>query len=132
MIDNPEILLAYMRRCNAVTIDSREIYSLKQQGKRVMFIAIKGENFDGNDFVSAALEDGAEFVITDNIRYEESENRRVLVVQDSYKALHKLARAYRRYTEAKVIAITGTNGKTTTKELAAKVLSRKYKTYATE
>lgn len=132
MIDNADILVNYVRRCNAVTTDSRAIASLKEAGRVVMFFALKGEKYDGNDFVSAALEDGADFVVSDNLALEGSENRKLLLVKDSLKMMQLTALAYRRIVDPKVIAITGTNGKTTTKELVALALSKKYKTYATK
>lgn len=131
MIEITDILLSYYRRCNAATIDSRQISELKNAGRKVMFFALKGEKYDGNDFITAALEDGADFVITDNINLDGTTNKKVLVVRNVLKAMQDLAQAYRRSLPVKIVAITGTNGKTTTKELVYKSLSKKYKAYAT-
>lgn len=132
MIDNADILVNYVRRCNVVTTDSREISKLKNSGKIVMFIALKGDKYDGNNFVGAAIEDGADYVVTDNAALDGNENRKLLVVKDSLKMMQLSALAYRRIVDPKVVAITGTNGKTTTKELVAATLSKKYRTYATK
>lgn len=131
MIENIDILLNYFRRCNTATTDSRKIHELKNEGRKVMFFALKGENFDGNDYVTAALEDGADFVVTDSKAFDDAAHKKILVVPDSLRAMQNLARAYRRSLPVKVVAITGTNGKTTTKELSLSALSKKYKTYAT-
>ena len=94
-----------------VTTDSRKV----TPGS--VFVALKGEHFDGNDFVEQARKDGAEYVIC-------GEN----ALQD----LQDLARAWRRELGLPILGITGTNGKTTTKELCAAVLSTKYKLYYTQ
>ena len=94
-----------------VTTDSRKVTSGS------VFVALKGEHFDGNDFVDQARQDGAAYVICgDN------------ALQD----LQDLARAWRRELGLPILGITGTNGKTTTKELCAAVLSTKYKLYYTQ
>ena len=94
-----------------VTTDSRKVTSGS------IFVALKGEHFDGNDFVEQAKADGAEYIIS-------GENALV--------ELQDLARAWRRELKIPIIAITGTNGKTTTKELTAAVLSKKYKVSYTQ
>ena len=94
-----------------VTTDSRKVTSGS------IFVALKGEHFDGNDFVEQAKADGAEYIISG---------------ENALRELQDLARAWRRDLKIPIIAITGTNGKTTTKELTAAVLSKKYKVCYTQ
>ena len=94
-----------------VTTDSRKVTSGS------IFVALKGEHFDGNDFVEQARKDGAEYIISG---------------ENALKDLQDLARAWRRELGLPILGITGTNGKTTTKELCAAVLSTKYKLYYTQ
>ncbi len=109
--------------CTAVSTDTRKI----EAGS--LFVALKGENFDANTFAEEALAKGARFVIIDNPAYKTSDN--MLVVNNSLEALQQLARHHRRTLGLPVIALTGSNGKTTTKELINVVLSKKYNTVAT-
>jgi len=109
--------------CNSVSIDTRKI----EPGS--LFVAIKGENFDANTFAKEALEKGASYVIIDNQIYYVDE--RTIVVEDSLVALQELAKYHRQYLKLPIIALTGSNGKTTTKELINVVLSKKFKTKAT-
>lgn len=94
-----------------------------------MFVAIKGDRFDANTFAKDALQKGAKFVIIDNAHFLVDE--RTILVKDSLIALQQLATFHRRYLNLPVIALTGSNGKTTTKELINAVLSQRYKTVAT-
>jgi len=94
-----------------------------------MFIALRGDNFDANTFVSEALAKGAKYAVIDNPAYRAGEN--TLLVNNSLDALQQLARHHRRQLGLPVIALTGSNGKTTTKELINAVLSQKYTTSAT-
>lgn len=94
-----------------------------------MFVAIKGERFDANAFTAEALQKGALFVLIDNHDYYLDE--RTIVVPDSLAALQELSAFHRRYLGLPIIALTGSNGKTTTKELMHSVLSRKFATGAT-
>ena len=94
-----------------VTTDSRKVTSGS------VFVALKGEHFDGNDFVDQARKDGAQYVICG---------------ENALTDLQDLARAWRRELELPILAITGTNGKTTTKELTAAVLKTKYNLYYTQ
>jgi UDP-N-acetylmuramoyl-tripeptide--D-alanyl-D-alanine ligase len=110
-------------QCKSVSIDTRKIE------KDSMFFAIKGENFDANTFAVTALEFGALFVIIDNASYYI--NEKTILVEDSLVALQELAKFHRAYLKLPIVALTGSNGKTTTKELINVVLSKKYKIKAT-
>lgn len=128
----PELYNIY-RSCNGVATDSRAI----KGGE--LFFALKGENFDGNEYAFKALEAGAAYAVVnaDAPAVQESEDARLIKVDDTLKALQELARWHRSMTfvdgkPLTVIALTGTNGKTTTKELIREVLLTKYKVTATE
>lgn len=94
-----------------------------------MFFALKGERFDGNRFVADALNDGADIAVTDDPSFNLRGD--CIVVDDVLKTLQQLANYHRNYLSLPVIAITGTNGKTTTKELIREVLAEKYKVIST-
>ena len=110
-------------QCKSVSIDTRKIE------KDSMFFAIKGENFDANTFAVKALELGALFVVVDNASYVIDE--RTILVENSLESLQALAKFHRAYLKLPIIALTGSNGKTTTKELINVVVAKKYKTKAT-
>ncbi|MBG6188017.1 UDP-N-acetylmuramoyl-tripeptide--D-alanyl-D-alanine ligase [Flavobacterium sp. CAN_S2] len=110
-------------QCNSISIDTRKIEP------NSLFVAIKGERFDANTFAKEALEKGAAYVIIDNETY--FIDQRTILVEDSLIALQELAKFHRDYLKLPIIALTGSNGKTTTKELIQAVLSRKFKTKAT-
>lgn len=95
-----------------------------------VFFALHGERFDGNKFAKQALEQGAALAVIDNPEYALPEC--TLLVEDTLLALQDLARAWRRELGLPIIGITGTNGKTTTKELLATVLSTKYNLHYTQ
>ena len=95
-----------------------------------VFFALHGERFDGNKFAKQALENGASLAVIDNPEYALSEG--TLLVSNTLLALQDLARAWRRELGLPIIGITGTNGKTTTKELLATVLSTKYNLHYTQ
>ncbi|MDX6747682.1 UDP-N-acetylmuramoyl-tripeptide--D-alanyl-D-alanine ligase [Polaribacter sp. PL03] len=97
--------------------------------KNTIFFALKGDNFNGNKFADDALKNGASYAIIDEEKYNISEN--TILVADVLKTLQELANYHRLILKAKIIALTGSNGKTTTKELINCVLSKKYKTTAT-
>ena len=95
-----------------------------------VFFALHGERFDGNKFAQQALESGASLAVIDNPEYALPEG--TLLVENTLLALQDLARAWRRELGLPIISITGTNGKTTTKELLAAVLSTKYHLHYTQ
>ncbi|MCK8479681.1 UDP-N-acetylmuramoyl-tripeptide--D-alanyl-D-alanine ligase [Psychroserpens algicola] len=109
--------------CSAVCTDTRKIT------KNCMFFALKGDNFNGNTFAEAALDKGASFVIIDEKQYQKSEQ--YILVDDVLKTLQALATIHRKSLNIPIIALTGSNGKTTTKELINAVLSKSYITTAT-
>lgn len=110
-------------RGHRITTDSRRL----EAGD--VFIALKGENFDGNRYVPEVLEKGAALAITENPQYS---GNNCICVENCLLFLQELARYHRRQLGIPIIGITGTNGKTTTKELCHAVLSRKFKTSATQ
>jgi UDP-N-acetylmuramoyl-tripeptide--D-alanyl-D-alanine ligase len=110
-------------KCKSVSIDTRKIET------NSLFVAIKGDRFDANTFAKEALDKGASYVIIDNEAYYI--DQRTILVEDSLVALQELAKFHRGYLKLPVIALTGSNGKTTTKELISVVLSKKYKIKAT-
>ena len=112
-------------QCSAVSIDTRNC------PKDAMFIGIKGANFDGNTFVEKALEQGCKYAITDNPEIGVG-NPNIIHVQDSLKTLQDLAHYHRMMFDIPVIGITGTNGKTTSKELISTVLSKEYNVLYTQ
>ena len=113
--------------CNStLDIDSRSI----RNGS--MFFAIKGENFDGNMFANEALEKGSKIAVIDSGDVNFNNNNNIIKVDDSLKTLQDLALFHRKNVKSKIVAITGSNGKTTTKELIHSVLSTSYKTISTE
>lgn len=109
--------------CHSVSIDTRKIV------EGCLFVAIKGDRFDANTFAIEALSKGASYVIIDNADYYV--DARTILVKDSLEALQQLAKFHRQYLKLPIIALTGSNGKTTTKELIQVVLSTKYRTKAT-
>jgi UDP-N-acetylmuramoyl-tripeptide--D-alanyl-D-alanine ligase len=109
-----------------ITTDSREC----PQGS--IFLALKGESFDGNKFAVQALEKGCAYAIVDDPSLVGSDDKRIIIVNDCLQTFKDLAREHRRQFNIPVIGITGTNGKTTTKELVAAVLSQKYNVLYTQ
>ncbi|MBU3010317.1 UDP-N-acetylmuramoyl-tripeptide--D-alanyl-D-alanine ligase [Polaribacter vadi] len=98
--------------------------------ENTLFFALKGDNFNGNQFAEKALTLGANYAIVDEIEYKTQEN--IILVDDVLKTLQKLANYHRVQLNIPVIGLTGSNGKTTTKELINTVLNRKYNTLATK
>lgn len=128
---NIQEIYSIFKSCTGVTTDSRTL----KGGE--LFFALKGENFDGNEYAMKALEAGASYaVVNSDAAVAQVDDQRLIKVEDSLKALQELARWHRsmKFVDGKpltVIALTGTNGKTTTKELIREVLSVKYKVTAT-
>jgi len=108
-----------------VDIDSRKIR------KGSIFFGIKGNNFNGNEFIQDALRNGSRLAITDDENPNFSDNHNVIKVSNSLTTLQELSKFHRKKSNAKVIGITGSNGKTTTKELIYSVLSSNFKTICT-
>ncbi|WP_405606292.1 UDP-N-acetylmuramoyl-tripeptide--D-alanyl-D-alanine ligase [Polaribacter sp. Asnod1-A03] len=97
--------------------------------KNTLFFALKGDNFNGNEFASTAISLGASFAIIDEEKYNTHKN--IILVDNVLETLQELANYHRRNLKITIIGLTGSNGKTTTKELINAVLSKKYKTIAT-
>lgn len=110
-------------KCSSVSIDTRKIE------ENAMFFAIKGERFDANTFAEEALKKGASFVVIDNKDYFIDE--RTILVENTLETLQELSKFHRKYLKLPIVALTGSNGKTTTKELINVVLSKRYITKAT-
>ena len=125
-------LYAVFKECGRVTTDSRAISGGE------LFFALKGENFDGNEYALKALDAGARYAVVDEkTAVGASGDPRLIAVPDTLAALQALARHHRENTfvdgrRLTVIGLTGTNGKTTTKELITKVLSVKYNVTSTQ
>ncbi|GGE10309.1 MULTISPECIES: UDP-N-acetylmuramoyl-tripeptide--D-alanyl-D-alanine ligase [Sphingobacterium] len=103
----------------------------RQISKDCLFFALKGDNFNGNSFADQALEAGAKYVVLDDPEFYK-EDPAYILVEDVLSSLQDLARFHRKHLKMPFIGITGTNGKTTSKELLNSVLSQKYHTYATK
>ena len=118
-----EALHDYFLQTSGICTDTRNIEA------QSLFIALKGENFDGNLFVEQAIQAGAKYAISSDANF--ANNTNIFYVNDTLVALQNLANYHRKQFDIPVIAITGSNGKTTTKELFNAVLSKKYHTLAT-
>lgn len=110
----------------SVTTDSRNC------PPNSLFFALKGERFDGNLFAANAIENGCAYAVTDRWDPDKHSNPRIIVVENVLEALQKLANYHRRKLKIPIVGITGTNGKTTTKELAATILAQKFKVAYTQ
>ena len=115
-----------LRSCTGVTTDSRKC------GPGLMFFALKGERFDGNEFVRGALEQGCPYAVMDNKELFDSQDQRMILVDNVLATLQQVAALHRRTLGTPVIGITGTNGKTTTKELTNAVMSTTYNVLCTQ
>lgn len=120
---NLETLHNLFLKCSSVSTDTRKIIS------NCMFFALKGDTFNGNTFAAKAIENGAAYAIVDDQEFALSEN--YILVEDVLTTLQQLGNYHRTYLGLKIIALTGSNGKTTTKELIHSVLQKKYHTVAT-
>lgn len=128
-IDGEVIIKSEDVSFNKLCIDTRKIE------KNNVFLAIKGANFNGNDFALKALEAGASIVIIDEVKFNlnEIENKGTIVkVKNTREALLNLAKFYRKKLGLKVVGVTGSTGKTSTKDLIAALLSHKYKVFKTK
>ena len=124
MNNSEQIIYNAILEGNSICTDSREA------GKNSLFFALKGDNFDGNNFAHEALNKGCKLAVIDNPQAK-IDNRFILVT-DVLNTLHNIALQHRNKFNIPVIGITGTNGKTTTKELIYAVLLKKYNTCATK
>ncbi|MEH0155867.1 UDP-N-acetylmuramoyl-tripeptide--D-alanyl-D-alanine ligase [Limibacter armeniacum] len=113
----------YLKHPN-ISTDTRKI----EEG--MLFFALKGGNFNGNKFALQALEKGAAYAIIDEEAY--ATDKRMILVEDVLTTLQQLAHHHRTQFDIPFIAVTGSNGKTTTKELLHRVLAKKYRTHATK
>ena len=114
------------RKYPCITTDSRNC----PEGS--IFLALKGASFNGNKFAKAALEKGCAYAIIDEKEFDEADNDHLILVDNCLVTFKELARMHRRRFHIPVIGITGTNGKTTTKELLSTVLAERYKVMHTE
>ncbi|SFT76339.1 UDP-N-acetylmuramoyl-tripeptide--D-alanyl-D-alanine ligase [Lishizhenia tianjinensis] len=119
-----ENLFELFYTCTGVSIDTRKLE------KGVMYIALKGENFNGNNYAAQAIENGAKYAIVDEAEF--ANGKEIFYVENGLKFLQALATNHRRKMGIPVLGITGSNGKTTTKELVYTTLSQKYNAIATE
>ena len=109
--------------CSAVSTDTRNI------PKNGLFFALKGPNFNGNNFAIKALENGAKYAVIDEV--VQPINDHLILVDNVLKTLQDLARVHRDYLGLPIVALTGSNGKTTTKELVNAALQKRFNTIAT-
>ena len=117
-------IYAYFKKHPKIVTDSRKIET------GCIFLALKGAHFDGNLFAAQALEKGASYAIIDDPTH--LKNERCILVKDCLQTLQALANYHRRQFDIPIIAITGSNGKTTTKELLNVVLASRYRTHFTK
>ena len=124
-MEGPELFLLF-KRFPSICTDTRKI----KEGD--LFFALKGDRFDGNKYAEQALEKGAARAIIDEPQYAKDGDERYVLVENVLKALQELANTYRKSLSIPVLGITGSNGKTTTKELINSVLSTEKKVFATK
>lgn len=123
-MDTFSLIIKELKACDfTVSTDTRK----DLQGS--VFFALKGDNFDGSNFIEEALSKGALAVVTEN---QSKTGEKIYVVANVLESLQELSVIYRKLFTIPLIAIGGSNGKTTSKELLTKTLSQKYKTYSTE
>ena len=121
-----EEIYSRFKECKGFTTDSRKC------GPGLMFFALKGERFDGNEFVRGALEQGCPYAVMDNAAHYDAQDSRMILVDNVLSVLQQVAAFHRRKLGTPVIGITGTNGKTTTKELTNAVMSTTYNVLCTQ
>ena len=119
-------IYSIFQKCTGVTTDSRKC------GPGLMFFALKGERFDGNEFVRGALEQGCPYAVMDNAGLYDAQDSRMILVDNVLSTLQQVAALHKRTLGTPVIGITGTNGKTTTKELTNAVMSTTYNVLYTQ
>ena len=112
-------------KSNGVVTDSRQI------NNNCLFFALKGVNFNGNEFAKSAIDKGAMYAVVDEKKYS-LDDEKFIFVNDSLKTLQELANFHRKKLSTKIIGITGSNGKTTSKELIHSVLETEFNTYCTK
>ncbi|MGM0635207.1 MAG: UDP-N-acetylmuramoyl-tripeptide--D-alanyl-D-alanine ligase [Bacteroidota bacterium] len=120
---NTESLHKIFLESDGISTDTRKIKS------NTIYFALKGDNFDGNSFAVEAIQKGASYAVVDNIT---EKNDRLILVEDVLGTLQQLANFHRNYLNIPILAITGSNGKTTTKKLCYEVLQKKWNCKATE
>ncbi len=120
-----EKIYNYYIKSRGISTDTRKIQPDS------IFFALKGDNFNANEFANEALEKGAAYVIIDEQKYK-TKDKRIVLVDNVLKTLQELATYHRIKLNIPIISLTGSNGKTTTKELINAVLKQKYKTTATK
>lgn len=118
-----EELYSHFLECDSLVTDTRKVVA------NSIFFALKGDNFDANDFANEALDKGAKYVVIDDVTKKKTNKH--LLVKDVLTSLQQLASYHRKKLDTPIIAITGSNGKTTTKELISVVLSKKYNVHCT-
>ena len=119
-----KVYAEFLQAGQRVSTDTRKI------SNGSLFFALRGDNFNGNDYAFDALNKGAAFSIVDDKKLKS--DSRLIFVENVLETLQQLSNFHRRQLKIKVIALTGSNGKTTTKELINAVLSQKFKTHATQ
>ena len=122
-MDQIKQLYSRYLQCTGVSIDTRKINSGD------LFFALKGPNFDGNKYAEKAISQGAKYAVVDDP--ELANHAQIILVDDGLMALQQLARHHREQFKGSVLAITGSNGKTTTKELIHRVLATTFKVHFT-
>lgn len=122
---NLQLIHEYFLKSGGASTDTRKIF------KNCFFFALKGDNYNGNQFAQEALDKGAYKVLIDEKEYHKTTGETILV-SNVLLTLQQLAKYHREFLGLPIISLTGSNGKTTSKELINAVLSRKFKTVATE
>ncbi|MBT7545948.1 MAG: UDP-N-acetylmuramoyl-tripeptide--D-alanyl-D-alanine ligase, partial [Cryomorphaceae bacterium] len=128
--------------CNKIRVDTKKLHSLftsssgvsidtRKISKNEIFFSLKGDNFDGNKFALEAIKKGAKFSIVDDKKLKDIDDR-IIYVDDTLKALQEISNYHRSLFDTKVIGVTGSNGKTTTKNLIYSILSESYNVIKTK